>query len=211
MSRSLVVVGSGGFGREVFDLLSTLPESFETLMCVDDKPSTYAISDMARRGVRYIGTIDEWSRIATNRHEYIIAIGDPKTRRAVAHRLNGLQAAPASPLVHPKASVATGVSLGLNTIVCAGALISTNARLGQFVHVNPGAIIGHDAVLDSFVSINPGAIVSGSVSIGSSALVGAGSTILQGLSIGADSTVGASSCVTRNVLEATVVKGVPAR
>ena len=42
-------------------------------------------------------------------------------------------------------------------------------------------------------------------------VVGAGSVVLQGLTVGADATVGAAACVTRDVLPAATVVGVPAR
>ncbi len=209
----LVVVGAGGFGRETLDVIeaanavATGPAR-QLVGVLDDGPSPANLQRLADRSVRYLGPVADWLR-AGHRAGYVVAIGEPAARAAVADRFArvGLQAAT---LVHPTATLGSRVGLGEGTVICAGVRVSTNVAIGRHVHLNPGATIGHDTVLADFVSVNPAATVSGECRVGVCALVGAGAVVLQGLAVGAGSTVGASACVTRPVEAGAVVMGVPA-
>lgn len=212
MSRALIVVGAGGFGREALDVVEAINRvnlTFHLLGVVDSSPSAENLARLAARGVSYLGGDES---LITDREEveFVVAIGSPSTRSSVTARLASAGNSAAT-LLHPSAVVGSAATIGEGVVVCSGVQISTNVSLGSHSHVNPNATIGHDSVIGAFASINPGAVVSGEVNIGEGALVGAGAVILQGLSIGANATVGAAACVVRDVPPATVVKGVPAR
>lgn len=209
----LVVIGAGGFGREVLDIvsaLSTSTSSHALIGVVDDAPSRQNLELLQRRGIDYVGTVDEWLEPEHDPERYIVAIGAPNVRRRIVERAEqrGRQAAT---LIHPRAIIGTGCTFSPGSVVCAGAIISTNVHCGPHVHINPGVILGHDTRVGPFVSVNPGATVSGMVEIAQEALVGANATVLQNLTIGSRAVVGAAACVVRDVHTNTVVKGVPAQ
>lgn len=214
MTIPLVVVGAGGFGREVLDVVEAVNGSastpvFTLLGVLDANPTDANLDRLAARGIRYLGTESHW--LATRQvAQYLIGIGSPAVRRSVDQRFSaaGLIAASA---VHPSAIIGSAFTISAGSIICGGVHISTNVTLGRQVHLNPHVTLGHDSVVGDFVSINPGAIISGDVTVGAGALVGAGATVLQGLSVGPDAVIGASACVVRDVSPATTVKGVPAR
>jgi sugar O-acyltransferase (sialic acid O-acetyltransferase NeuD family) len=213
MTVPLVVVGAGGFGREVLDVVEAInrgasPPLFDLLGVLDARPSDLNLTRLSEREVEYLGSESDWLA-SGNAASYIIAIGAPRARASVqaAFLKAGLSAAT---LVHPDAVLGSQVTVGEGSVICGGVQISTNVTLGHHVHVNPNATIGHDAVLADFVSVNPGATVSGEVNIGALSLVGAGSVILQGLSVGESAVVGASACVVRDVPAGRTVMGVPA-
>lgn len=214
MSERLVVLGAAGFGRETLDVLEAINQSldepqFDVIGVLDDGPSEVSLERLAARNVTYLGTTADWLASGDSA-SYLLGVGDPKLRRMLDSRFRnaGLVAATA---VHPTVVLGTMVTVGRGAVICAGAQIATNTRLGEHVHLNRGANVGHDCLLDDFVSINPGAIISGEVTIESGVLIGAGAVVLFGLTVGRDSLVGASACVVRDVVENTVVKGVPAR
>lgn len=209
--RDLVIVGAGGFGREVADAVdavnATAP-TFRLLGFVDDAPSQEDLERVDRLGSTLLGGVADLE--AMHQVEYVIGIGSGRLREAIDTRLSAAGLRP-SILVHPSATVGADAYLGAGTVICAGARITTNVSLGRHVHVNLGSTIGHDTDLADYVTVNPLVAVSGNVVIGTQTMLGPHSSILQGLRIGARATVGAAACVVKDVPDDTLVKGVPAR
>jgi len=208
----VVIVGAGGFGREVIDVCEAMQDAGtltgQLLGVFDDNPTADNLRLLARRGVRYLGPSAEWP--ATLEAEFVVGIGSPSTRRAVAHALEQLGRQPAT-LMHPLASMGRDVVIGPGSVICAGVRLTTNIRLGQHVHLNLNATVGHDVTVGDFVTVNPLASVSGSCRVESDVTIGAGAVVIQGLAVRCGSTIGASACVVRDVEPRAVVKGVPAR
>lgn len=215
MLRPVIVVGAGGFGREVLDVLEAINKQsargqFDILGVVDDNPSSLSRARLGHRGYKHLGRLADWLEKGTATL-YVTAIGNPVVRKAISNLIESETSLEPITVVHPSAVIGSEVYFGKGTVVCAGVNVSTNVSVGGHVHLNPGAIIGHDTTLCDFVSVNPGAIVSGDVTVEKESLIGAGAIVLQGLTIGAGSTVGAGAVVTRDVGEGDIVKGVPAR
>ncbi|MFB2572059.1 acetyltransferase [Micrococcus sp. IITD107] len=211
--QDLVIVGSGGFGREVADVVRDINASGEVptwnlLGYLDDAPSSANVERVHRQGLEILGAVEPhvWP---TNPH-FVVGINDARVRRRIADRLEWAGWSPAT-LIHPTASIGSDCRIGAGTIMCPGSRITTNVQLGRHVHLNPNCTVGHDTTLCDFVSVNPQAAISGNVLLESGVVVGAAAFILQGLVAGADCTIGASSCVTKSVPADAVVKGVPAR
>ncbi len=203
-----MIVGAGGFGREVHDVVMALQaagEPFEFVGFLDDVTPDADL--LARRGGTHAGPLSELSRMGGC--QYVVGIGSPVVRRSVVALASqhGLEAAT---LVHPSATLGGDVVLGPGTVVCSHASLTTNVRLGTHVHVNLNATIGHDAVLHGFVTVNPGANISGNVVLEEGVTMGTGSSIIQGCRVGARTTVGAGAAVVRDLPADIVAVGVPA-
>lgn len=212
MTSPIVIIGCGGFGREVHDVIdavNAVAHQWDLLGYVDDSPSEANLDRVARRGSTVLGGTDWFARASTD-VRYLIGIGTGSVRRLLDTRLAA--AGFSSPvLVHPSATLGGDVRLGPGTIVCAGVRVTTNIETGRHVHLNINTTVGHDSVLHDYATINPLVAVSGDVTIGDEVMMGTHSSVLQGLTIGARSIAGAGSCVVRDVPPDVVVKGVPAR
>ncbi|MGI8415397.1 MAG: NeuD/PglB/VioB family sugar acetyltransferase [Nakamurella sp.] len=214
MSRHVIVVGAGGFGRETLDVLEAVNSaragSIQVLGVLDDGPSSVNLGRLAARGTSHLGSVDAWLKQGDREADYVIAVGQPAVRRALAARFDAAGRSAAT-VLHPSAVIGSVCRIGPGTVMCAGVQVSTNVTIGAHVQLNPGVTVGHDTVLGQFASVNPSATVSGDCLIGEGVLIGAGSVVLQGITVGAGAVVGAAACVVRDVAERAVVRGVPAR
>jgi sugar O-acyltransferase (sialic acid O-acetyltransferase NeuD family) len=213
-AEPIVVVGAGGFGREVIDIIDAINASagstqWNLVGVVDDAPSEVNLARLSKRGVEFLGATDEPLRWL-DRVSYTVGVGSPRARRSLAEKYDGAGLRAAT-LVHPTVTRGSDVRIGDGSVLCAGVRLTTNIGLGRHVHLNLNATVGHDTTLGDYVSVNPLASVSGDCSIESGVLIGVAGVILNGLTVGANSTVGGSACVVRSVPSNVVVKGIPAR
>jgi sugar O-acyltransferase (sialic acid O-acetyltransferase NeuD family) len=206
--RPLVIVGAGGFGREVVDVVDAMNAAgprFELLGFLDDGDVR---QDLLRRiGVPLLGATTLLERLDT---DYVIGIGAADPRR----RIDALAARwgrRAAVVRHPAATVGRDVELGDGVIVAAGARITTHIRLGRHVHININCTIGHDTVIHDHATLFGGVVVGGGCVIGEGATVGSGAVILPGVHIGDEAVVGAGAIVVRDVVPGGIVVAAAAR
>lgn len=208
----LVIVGCGGFGREVHDVvddLNAIGAGLEVVGYVDDRPSEVNRRRIEDRGSQILGTT-EWFETADRDVRYVIGIGAAAACQTIDERLTGLGFA-AQTLVHPAATVGSAVTLGDGVVICAGARITTNVTIGRHVHVDRNCLIGHDTAIADYVILFPGAAVAGAVRIETGVQLGTQCAILPNLHVGANATVGAGAVVTVAVSTGTTVVGIPAQ
>lgn len=211
MSRGIVIVGCGGFGREVLALLRALQdagEQWDIHGFLDDSPSDEDLERLRVAGTRCLGSVADLPSLDPA-CSVVVGVGSPTARRAIDARID--PAHPRPVLVHPAATVGDGVILGEGTVIAAGARLSTAIVVERQVQVDQNVTVGHDVHIGDYARLNPQACVSGSVTIGAGTLVGANATILQMLTVGPDAVVGAGAVVTRDVPAKSTVKGVPAK
>ncbi|MBC7630662.1 MAG: acetyltransferase [Flavobacterium sp.] len=210
MRCDVVLVGAGGHASDVLGLVEDLRREGMDLhvpgLLADEKPE---MKRFAGRGVQLLGDIATLAERPPTWH-YVVAVGYPTTRRVVAERLGGLPHRAMS-LVHPRATVGTGFTMGDGGVLLSGVSISPSVTLGRHVYVSHLVGIGHDTVIGDYCSLMPGALVSGDVQLGRGVLVGAGAVVLEGIKIGAGAVLAAGCVVTRDVLAGVTVRGIPAR
>lgn len=212
MSRPLVIVGCGGFGREVRDVVDACRADgadWAFLGYVDDAPSPANLAAVGQSGDQVLGGL-EWLEDADKDIHVVIGIASGEVRARIDGQLTRLGLS-SGVLVHPTATMGRNVTVAPGTVVCAGVRMTTNIRLGRHVHVNLNSTVGHDCVLGDYVTVNPLVAISGNVHIGERTMLGTHAAVLQGLRLGSRSTVGGSALVVKDVADDVVVKGVPAR
>lgn len=203
--KRLVIVGAGGFGREVVEIvaaINAMEPTWELMGVLDDSPRA---SD-TDSGVPVLGAVGILPDLTD--HHAVIAVGSCTARARIAVANPQQEWAT---LVHPDTTISADTRLGHGCVVAPGARISVNCTLGDHVHVDQNVTVGHDSTISAFVRLNPQASISGAVTLEQGVLIGANATVLQGLTIGTGSTVGAGAVVVHDVAESLTVKGVPAR
>lgn len=88
--------------------------------------------------------------------------------------------------------------------------ISSDVKVGKGVRLNYGATAMHDCNLGDFVTLAPQCMLLGGVTVGDMSYVGSCATVLPSVQIGRNCMIGAGAVVTRDVLDNSTVKGVPA-
>lgn len=199
---SIVIVGAGGHGREVLDVLEACGLPFAGF--VDD--GSPDLEPLARRQLVVLGGLDALDSLEVS---VVLGLGDSATRRRVGEAATTLRWAEA--MVHPLASTGSDVRLGEGTVVCAGARLTTHIAIGRHGYVGPNVTVGHDALVGHYVTVLPGATVSGGVVLADGVSVGTGANIRQGIEVGEGAIVGAGAVVVHDVAAGATVVGVPAR
>ncbi len=215
VSTPIIVVGAGGFGREVVDVIEAVNSSREAPVwqlegVVDDSITEENLGRLRERSIRHLGSVDEFLSTTERSFSYVMGIGSPGVRRRVSERFDVAGHTPAT-LIHPTATLGSKVTIADGAVLCAGVRLTTNITVGRHVHINLNATVGHDTSIGDFVSLNPLASISGDCTLESDVLVGVGGIVLNGLRVGQGATIGGAACVVRDVAAATTVVGVPAR
>lgn len=211
MAEALIIIGAGGFGREVNDVVAAVNDAssqtvWDLLGFVDD--GHVHLDRLGRIGTRHLGTT-----AALTDHSnawFVVGVGNPRVRRLLADRAYaaGLRAAT---LIHPTATLGKDVVIGEGSIICSHVSITTNIRIGRHVQLNLNCTVGHEAVLHDYATVFPGATISGEVVLEEDVTVGTNAAVIQGLRVGQGSFVGAGAAVVREVPPGVTVVGVPAR
>ena len=206
--QDIVIVGAGGFAREVLALIEKLNEvspKWNVLGFIDDNLHALDNYDL---GYSILGTISEWTPIADE--QYAMAIASPQLKEKVSGTLKERGAIFAT-LVHPKVSIGKRVTLGEGVILFEHTIVDIDVRLEDFVFINTFCTIGHDAVIGRCTTIAPGVGISGTCKIGQYVNMGGHSYIIPGKKVGDHAVIAAGSVVFNNVKEKTTVIGNPAK
>lgn len=195
-----VIIGAGGHGKVIFDICRQLGLKVDYFV---DQAKTETLYDTPIITEETLESfLAEGKRV-----KGVIAIGNPDIRKGVEKRLS----IDFETLVHPKASIAMDVSLGIGTVVMAGAVINPGTVIGRHCIINTGAIVEHDNRLGDFVHMAPRSCTAGNVTVEDEVHIGLGAGVIEGINIGKRAFIGAGAAVIDDVFEHQTVVGVPAR
>lgn len=214
-SVDVVILGSGGFGREVAWALGhpsatvILEEGTEygvnLLGFLDDDESSHGT---VVNGFPVLGGSD-W---IANRNDVgvLLGIGIPSVKQKVVPRLVELGAMFPT-FVDPRAIIGDEVSIGRGVVICAGAIVTCNVVIDDFAMINLSVTVGHDVKIGKFSTISPAANLSGYVEVGEGTDLGTDCTVIPGKKIGKQAVVGAMACVTKDIPDYATAVGIPAK
>lgn len=204
--KDIVIIGAGGFGREVAWLIEEInmkTPTYHLLGFIDDSLEVgYELN-----GYKVIGNT-EWLK---DKDFFVVcAVGNPITKKKIILQLKNTKIRYPI-LIHPSVNISSYTKIGEGSIVCAGNILTVNILIGKHVIINLDCTIGHDAVIEDYCTILPSVNVSGNVKIEECVSVGTGTQIIQGLCIGNNSIIGAGAVVTKDIPNKVVAVGAPAK
>lgn len=207
MKKRLLIVGAGGFGRELHSWVKLSPQwtanlGVDEVAFLDDQVPAISVDAEILGGVG--GFEFEETDVA------LVAIGSPATRRSVTELLHE-RGATLGTFVADGAIIGDRVRLGPGVVICPGVVITSDIEIGDHAHININCTVGHDVRIGEYVTLSPACNLTGGVVVSNDAFLGTAVTVVPDLTIGAGSYIGAGSIVVKNVPPKTKAFGNPAR
>lgn len=205
--RNIIIVGAGGFGREVLQWIKDInkkKQTYNILGFIDD--NLQALEDYQCE-YNILGTIERWE--PSSKEVFVMAIASPLMKQKISSLLKKKGASFMS-IMHPTAIVGDYVKLGEGVVLYPNTIITTNVRIGDFVTVL-SSNIGHDVSIGDYSTISSFCDITGGVVVGKKVFLGSHSTIVPKKHIGDNAYIGAGSIVISNIKKNIKVFGNPAR
>jgi sugar O-acyltransferase (sialic acid O-acetyltransferase NeuD family) len=205
--RRILIVGAGGFGREVLQWARHAWPSMSGRIAGFLSADAQALDGHAAT-LPILGSPDAFQLQPGD--GLVLAIGIQGVRRLVAEKL-AARGARFLTLIHPSAIVADSAVIGAGTVICPYAVVSDAVRLGQFVLVNYHASLGHDASAGDFAILSPYAALGGRARVADDVFLAMHAAVGPGVAVGQSSAVAAGSVSLHDVPGHSLVFGVPGR
>lgn len=208
--KDLVIIGAGGFGREVADTVRSInqvKETYNLLGFIDDDEhlKNKTMNDMIVLGNR----ADLKALCSAQQIHAAIAIANANMKREIAGDLDGFVTW--ENIIHPTALVSDYCEMGTGNILQAFSIVGPNARVGNHCMINARSGMGHDARMGDYVSVMSLCDITGGVQLEEGVYLALGVGIIPGITIGEGAYICAGSIVFKDVEAGATMIGNPAK
>lgn len=209
MTKDIVIVGAGGFGREVKTLIDAVNKKSGDYNFIGFYDDGIEKGKMIN-GFPVLGAVADLNAL-TGSTSVALGIGNPVVKSKIISSLDNKNL-DFPTLIHPNVILSDdGITIGKGTLICAGSILTCNISIGQFVTLNLMCSVGHDTQIGDFASFMPAVNISGEVQIEEKVYIGTGAKIINQLTIGKCAIVGAGAVVSKNIPENCTAVGIPAK
>lgn len=205
--KNLVIIGAGGFAREVFDMANYCYGSdpdFKVKGFLSDGPSN--IEEMGYPAV--LNTVSEYE-IEEN-DVFFCGIGSVQDRKKCVEIIL-LKGGIFINLIHPNVVIAPSVKIGIGVAIKAYCVLASDVVIEDFTFLQSAVIMGHDVHIGKYCQINSFSFFAGCSKLEELVFVGAHSKFIQSAKAEEQSVIGIGSLVLRKVKKGTTVFGSPAK
>lgn len=197
-TQPLILLGRGGFGREVAAWIDARRMPFAVAGFLDDD----------NVGDNILGTIKGHN--PSGQASYLTCLGEGSSRQTVRKQIEACGGRFAT-LVSPDAMTATPLNHSLNSIFLGACSISSTVILGSDLLVQGFAVIGHDVRIGDGVTVSSHAFIGGWATLEPFCTIHPHAVILPHVTIGKGAVIGAGAVVIKDVSPYTTVFGSPAK
>lgn len=159
MNKKLIILGSGGYGRTVYDMAE---QQGYLITVLDDADEEYPLASFACY-------IDDDT-------EFIPAFGNNKFRLQWINKIEEAGGKLAT-LIHPFAYVSPKAQVSSGCVVLPGSIVNTGSIVGKGCIINLGVTVDHDVVIEDGAHLCVRCIVKGENRISCCEKIGAGEII----------------------------------
>jgi sugar O-acyltransferase (sialic acid O-acetyltransferase NeuD family) len=209
--KDIVIIGSGGFAKEVaflIDSINKINHEWNILGYIAKEES-----DIGKQHGKYkICNSDSWLINSHDNLHVAFGLADPEIISLIVNKLKSKGNLSFPNLIHPNViGDWEQIKIGSGNIICAGNIFTIDIEIGSFNIFNLSCTIGHDSIVGSYNVLNPSVNLSGEVKLGNKNLVGTGTQIIQSLIICDNNKISAGSLIFRDIIIPGTYVGVPAR
>ena len=199
MNTNVIIYGSGHLGIQVLHYIEHYSD-VNVLGFIDDTKSS---GDLIIGELKCLGGFDD---LVTGGHyppeqvDIVFAIGysNMLARKMALDRLLASDYSLFG-LIHPRAIVEPGTTIGRGVIILGGAILDQRVSVGDGCYVDIGVRIGEDSIVAANNYLSSGSAIGGDVAIGESNFFGMDCTVTTGVSIGSNCFINAKTLVARNL------------
>lgn len=204
--RNLLIVGAGGFGREVLGYIEDDNPLFNVKGFLDSR------ADALVNTPRSVGIVGDPLTYQPQKNDvFMAALGDPQLRFKYTAALRDVHNVDFATVVHPRANVSRYTQLRRGCVIAPQVGISVDCEIGEFTCIQEYTVIGHDAQIGNWCQINSHCTVAGGAQIGHFVTIHPNSVITSRAVIGDGAVVGPGSVVMGRIPAGITVMGNPAR
>jgi sugar O-acyltransferase (sialic acid O-acetyltransferase NeuD family) len=198
-AQSLLLLGRGGFGRELAAWILARGMPFAVVGFLDDEnPSAPDVR----------GPIQ--GHAPQQDAHYLTCFGHGRARHQVRTQLQA-RGARFVTLVSPDTMTATSLAGTSNSIFLGACSISSGVTLGDDLLVQGFAVVGHDVSIGTGVTISSHAFIGGHARLEPFCTIHPHAVVLPNVVVGEGAVVGAGTVVIKNVPPGATVFGSPAK
>lgn len=209
----IVIIGAGGFGREIQWLIERINESlthektqWNILGYIDD----YKEVGKVVNGYKVLGGIEILQK-CTKKLACVCAIGASNTRKNILEKIKSNKNLIFPNLIDPSVIKSDFIIKGIGNVICAGSILTVNITIKDFCIINLDCTLGHDSYMGDYVTVYPSVNISGCVVINSGTEIGTGSHVIQGKKIGENTVIGAGAVVIDDIPSNCIAVGIPCK
>ncbi|MFD0829842.1 acetyltransferase [Neobacillus sp. M.A.Huq-85] len=202
----IAVIGRGGHSKVISEMILS-NKDYQIVAYLDDKYANVRLTENI-----FCGPIASINKLLKydQKIKFIIAIGNNKTRKLIADKLN-LPNEYYETIIHNTSIISDCTKIGKGTVVMPGSVINADTEIGNHAIINTGSVIEHDCVIGDFSHVCPGVTLTGAVHLEEGTFIGAGATIIPNMRVGEWVTIGAGATIIQDIPPYCTAVGNPAK